>query len=198
MPQTAAAAAVAPVPPPAPAPAPPLVAAAPVGRPAGLALELLSEATFYDDLLEDLRMASSMLMVTYQFDEPVVHAMLLARLNGRRAFELQMVVDRQAYVSGACRYMRPRLRELARAGAHVYLCDGHSHRDIYGATHAHVQGHQHIKAVVVDRRVAYCGSMNFTRSARTNHEIVLKVRGPIVHEILERCLGLLPLAEAIQ
>lgn len=45
----------------------------------------------------------------------------------------------------------------------MYLCRGHDARQEYGAR-AH-WGQMHMKAAVVDSRVAYTGSANFTRSA---------------------------------
>ena len=174
--------------------APPAVAA-PLGRPASLDLELLTEDTFYGELLSDLNTASSVVMATYLYDDPDVHRKLLARLEGRRAFELVMLIDRQACSSGVCRRMRPRLRDLIRAGADVYLCDGHSHGDLYGSRYASRRGHMHIKGVIVDRRVAYCGSMNITRSARTNREVMFKITGPPVRDLLAVFHGLITAAE---
>ena len=53
--------------------------------------------------------------------------------------------------------------DLTRRGAQVYLCKGRDGRQEYGAG-AH-WGQMHMKAAVVDARVAYTGSANFTRSA---------------------------------
>ena len=50
-----------------------------------------------------------------------------------------------------------------RHGAKVYLCKGHDGREEFGAS-AH-WGNMHMKAVVLDGRVAYSGSANLTRSA---------------------------------
>ena len=48
-----------------------------------------------------------------------------------------------------------------RHGAKVYLCKGQDGREEFGAN-AH-WGNMHMKAVVLDGRVAYTGSANFTR-----------------------------------
>ena len=49
-----------------------------------------------------------------------------------------------------------------------------------------------MKAAVVDRRVAYVGSSNLTRSSETNRESVVKVKGLLVAEVLSAindCIG---------
>ena len=50
-----------------------------------------------------------------------------------------------------------------RHGAKVYLCKGQDGREEFGANA--YWGNMHMKAVVLDGRVAYSGSANLTRSA---------------------------------
>ena len=125
------------------------------------------------------------------YDDPRLHGVFLSRLgNPRRPFKLELMVDRQAAAGeGGRKYMRPRLRELKTAGAQVWLCDGHNHTEILGTGAGNLHGHVHVKGVVVDRRVAYTGSMNLTRAARTNREIMFKIRGPPVVQFLNICLA---------
>ena len=52
-----------------------------------------------------------------------------------------------------------------------------------------------MKCVVIDRRVAYCGSMNLTRSARTNREVMMKFRGPPVLNLLAMLQDVMAAAE---
>jgi phosphatidylserine/phosphatidylglycerophosphate/cardiolipin synthase-like enzyme len=42
----------------------------------------------------------------------------------------------------------------------------------------------HIKAVVVDGRVAFTGSGNLTRASRCNREVAFKIVGPPVSQIM--------------
>jgi len=42
----------------------------------------------------------------------------------------------------------------------------------------------HLKAVVIDSRVAYAGSANCTRQARCNREVMLRLVGPPVTKVL--------------
>ena len=169
---------------------PPAVAL-PVGRPSLLALEMLDEHGFFEDLMAELRTADEVVATTFMYDDPRLHGVFLSRLgNPRRPFKLELMVDRQAAAGeGGRKYMRPRLRELKTAGAQVWLCDGHNHTEILGTGAGNLHGHVHVKGVVVDRRVAYTGSMNLTRAARTNREIMFKIRGAPVVQFLEHMLG---------
>ena len=168
----------------------PQTIALPVGRPAHLSVEMLDEDSFFQDVMTELRAGEEVFASTFMYDDPRLHDLLLSRLgNIRREFKFELIVDRQATEGGTCRHMRPRLRELKRAGADIWTCDGHNHREIYGAGASTLYGHVHVKAIVVDRRVAYIGSMNLTRSARANREIMFKIRGPPVRPLLEHLLG---------
>ena len=55
-----------------------------------------------------------------------------------------------------------------RHGATVYLCKGQDGREEFGAN-AH-WGNMHMKAIVLDARVAYTGSANLTRRKRRAFE----------------------------
>ena len=69
--------------------------------------------------------------------------------------------------------MRPRLTELFRAGADVYLCSGSPPFGIF-----------HVKAVCLDRRVLYTGSANITEKMSSNIELHLRMVGPTVLAVL--------------
>ena len=47
----------------------------------------------------------------------------------------------------------------------------------------------HKKIIVIDRRVGYIGSMNLTRSALTNEEAIVKMKGPGVRELIESVMA---------
>ena len=162
----------------------------PVGRPSPLSLQMLTEQTFFEELLPAVRNANVMVGATFLYDDPALHSLLLARLGGQSEFDLTLFVDSQGTSGGICRYMKSRLRELARAGAKVWLCNGHSHNLTFGSASSRLVGHLHVKGVVFDSRVAFSGSMNLTRSARTNKEVMFRMTGPVVVEFLEHLLNL--------
>jgi len=114
------------------------------------------------------------------YDDPGLQQAFLSRLRARSAFELDLVVDEQYTSEGTSRHMRPRLAELARAGAHVWLASGHDHTQIFGAGGRGMRGVLHAKAVVLDRSVMYMGSANLTRNSLANRELVIRARGPQV------------------
>ena len=151
-------------------------------------MKLLFEGNFYADLLEALGQASEVLISVFQYDHPKVQEKLLFGL--RHGLRLDVVVDSQG--SSTCRYMGARLKELRKAGGHVHERSGHNHRAICGPSGAHLTGHLHHKIIVVDRRIGYVGSKNLTRSSETNRECVMKVKGPVVKELVQAvrdCIG---------
>ena len=89
----------------------------PVTEPAPLSLHLLTEESFFDELLPMVRHATSVVASTFLYDEPSLHSMLLARLGGPNPFDLNLFLDNQGSASGSCRNMKTRLRELVRSGA---------------------------------------------------------------------------------
>ena len=66
------------------------------------------------------------------------------------------------------------LRNLRRAGAEVVLCRG-----------TVATGAMHGKAIVVDRRTAFMGSANLTQKSERNGELLWRMRGPPVMDVLE-------------
>ena len=129
-------------------------------------------------------------MSAFSYDEPKVQELFLKRLRDRSVFSLEMFVDAQHFRSRVTRHMRPCLTALVAAGATVKLASGHSHASIFGAAGSGLVGQLHAKAVVLDRSVAYVGSANFTRNSLGNRELVWRMRGPQVMEVLEMIIAL--------
>ena len=169
-------------------PLPETVVTRPAGRPPPLSLRMMTEQDLFDELLPAVKTAGAVVAATFLYDDPALHSMFLTRLGGRSSFDLTLFVDKQGSSGGICRHMRPRLRELVRAGAAVWLCDGHSHNLTYGSASSRLVGHLHVKGLVLDRQMAFSGSMNLTRSARTNKEVMFRMTGPIVEEFLAHLL----------
>ena len=79
--------------------------------------------------------------------------------------------------------------ELKRAGAKIYIGTGRDGREEYGPNG--VQGSMHMKALVLDSRVAWTGSANWTRNSKTNFELVFRMVGPPVGSIKAAILNAL-------
>ena len=145
----------------------------PVGAPSQLAVHVLSTADWYRQMLEGMHMAREVIVASYMFDHGAVHAELLKRLQGRGAFELQVLVDREAFLERTARRQRPRLELLRRAAGDVYLCRG-----------TPPLGRFHMKAVIIDRRTVFTGSANITEKSQENTELTLRMTGPPAMDIL--------------
>ena len=135
----------------------------------------------------ELAACSSAILSSYMFDDPAVFDALLKKLRGRAGLTCEIFVDGSAYKQRTCYHQAPRLRALRDSGAAVYLCTGKSGKDEYGPSG--VPGVHHMKALILDRRIAYSGSANVTRAARTNNEIMHRFTGPPVYDILAAVLA---------
>jgi len=128
----------------APAPRPANFAARPVGVPAALGFQVLSVSRWWSSLLEEVRNASSeVLVASYVFDHPALTHALVQKLSGRDAFTVVVLVDKEQFDTRACYHQRPRPAELHAAGAAVYLCRG-----------SPPLGSFHMKTVCIDKRSA--------------------------------------------
>ena len=154
-----------------------------VGHPSNLAVEVFSDASWFDTLLAEMRYASTVWIATYVFDDPQVAREFMRRLRGQRSspFACKIIVDRAYYESRKAVHQRPRRRELQELGAEIFLSDGHDGSPIFG--YGARKGIMHYKAVVLDHRVAFTGGANLTMAARANRELVFRMRGPPVTPI---------------
>ena len=162
--------------------------ARPVGRPLQLTVETYPKAVWHEpSTLSELAASSNVVVSSYMFDEPAVHEALLKKLRGRSSFACDVFVDARAYEQKTCYHEGPRLRSLRDAGATVHLCTGKSGKAEYGPSG--LPGAHHIKALILDRKIAYLGSANLTRAARTNNEIMHRFTGPPAETILSAVLA---------
>ena len=148
---------------------------APVGRPAALGCEVLDTATWWTQLLSDVSDASEVSVSTLLYDHQGLTGILLRKLRLGN-FKVEVVVDREACEAQppVAPRQAPRLRALCEAGAEVLLARGVGRL-----------GRLHGKALVCDRRVAYCGCANFTDKSSANSELCLRLRGPPVADVLK-------------
>ena len=122
-------------------------------------------------MLVDIGSAQDTVVASPWFDRKDVTDALVHRMGSVAA--VTVLVDSAAFRERSCFRMRPRLMELVRAGADVYLCKGSPPFGIF-----------HIKAVCTDRRVLYTGSGNITEKMSSNVELLLRVVGPPVLDVL--------------
>ena len=71
---------------------------------------------------------------------------------------------------------------LQKLGAEVRLAAGLDAVPVFGAGAR--GGVMHVKAVVLDDRIAYAGSSNLTKASRVNRELVFRLAGPPVAAVL--------------
>ena len=159
---------------PAAAPAQAPLAPPALGRPPqSSTVEFLQGSASLKGALKDMQQASSVVLASYTYDDPNVQNLLLKRLSGRSSFSCVVLVDKAMAESGKTRFMRPRLEQLRKAGAEVFLCTGPGGR---GAFHA--------KAIVIDNKTLYAGSANLTLSSAKDFDLQFKYRGPVVQDVM--------------
>ena len=117
---------------------------------------------------------------SYLYDDPDIQQILVKRLSGRKRlpFKCVMMVDLSAHKQNLrdkkYKYTTKRLRDLHELGAEVWLCKGDSGNDIF-----------HWKAMVFNGKTCFTGSANFTFSAKSQRNLMLKLTGPVASIILE-------------
>lgn len=115
-------------------------------------------------------------------DDPAFCTGLAAELRKNRGFKVTLVVDRQHYNNATSRFQAPRLQELKKLGALVFLGTGHRGTHLYG-DNAYT-GLMHRRAVVLDWITCFVGGANITRSSRKSREIMMEISGNAVLKVL--------------
>ena len=113
---------------------------------------------------------------------------MLSRLISKENFTCEVYVDEDTYTKMRKQYphQRPRLLELQKHGASVFLCNGREYCEEFGVKG--YRGHFHMKALVIDNKIAYCGSANATGNSRINAELVFRLVGPPVADVVAAIL----------
>jgi hypothetical protein len=144
-----------------------------VGRPSRPSCELVDLSQWWSKLVAEVGEASEVELATSRFDDEVLFELLLQRLNSRR-ISMNLYIDTEMFAGQVPKLQRSRVSKLQEAGAAVFLCKtGKS-------------GSYHSKALVLDRRVLYTGSANFTGKSRRNRETVFRMTGPVVDQMLRQ------------
>ena len=158
-----------------------LAVANPVGRASTPSTVLFANTvSLIQSMGPELEKATEVELATFQYDNARLHKRLLDRLRGRTAFALNVYIDREQLAGRVPKMQKSMLRELRAAqkhnpGAKVHVCKGPGRLGAY-----------HCKCLIIDRRYAYTGSMNFTDKSEANEEFPERKTGPIVAQYLER------------
>eukprot|EP00973_Karenia_brevis_P091162 12406208-Karenia_brevis.AAC.1 len=157
-----------------PAAAAPLVSPA-VGRPpSSPAVELLPGSSWLKRAMQEMQQAKSVVLASFTYDDLHLQNFLLKRLAGNQPFKCVFLVDKSKFEDGLTRYMRPRLKELQKAGGEVFLCTGRQGRGIF-----------HAKCIIVDNKTMFSGSANLTLASYKNFDMMFRVQGPVVLEVVK-------------
>ena len=147
-------------------------------------VEVLPGSLWLERMVSDTRRARTWKAVSFAFDDLEVKRALLERLRSPSEFECTIVVDERAHKARTTRGQLACLRELQAAGAKVLLAGGNNAlaKQLFGRNCFGGQMHQ--KAVLVDDEIAFVGSANLTRQSRCNRELMCRIVGSSVPDIL--------------
>lgn len=157
---------------------PPAVVVPPIGRPAPDSCKKLSPDVWWRELLSAVSSANEVELATYCFDDNALYDTLRRRLRATTGrLTLNIHIDREMLAGNVPRGQKTKLEELHRCGANIYVCQGIGSPSAPGA--------YHVKDCVVDRRVYFMGSANFTNQSRKNCERRFRMTGSVVRDVLE-------------
>ena len=123
--------------------------------------------------LQDMAGGSRVVIAAFLYDDPDIQSTLLSRLR-KGGFELDITVDKEAFHERTARRQKPKLEALAAAGGRVFLGKGDG-----------PDGRLHMKVMIIDSRIVYWGTANFTFKSRTNKELMQRLQGPPVQDVVE-------------
>ena len=142
-------------------------------KPAPLQVQAFTDASWLTQALGEIKAAGKVVMASYTYDNPKIQEAVVKKLQSRADFSCEILVDRSAYETGLAPYEQRRLKQLKDLGAAVYLCSGTRGRGVF-----------HWKCVVLDSQVAYAGSANLTLASSSNRDLMMRLTGPIVSEVM--------------
>lgn len=147
-----------------------------------LDVQVFPERSWLTKAIAEVQVSSEVVLASMQFDEPLLHAVLLRRLEDKKRgrFSCRVLVDKEKHDDNSCYFQNGRLKSLKAAGAEVFTSTGRP---------GSKRGHMHIKALVIDSEVAYVGSCNFTLASKHSFELMLRLTGPIVADALNAVEG---------
>jgi hypothetical protein len=152
--------------------------ARPRGRPSPSSCELVDLRQWWSTVVAEVGGAREVELASYMFDDKSLFD-VLARGLRRKQLVLNVYIDAEALGGQTPRSQRKRLTELLALG-------GEEGRATVWRCKTWRQCSYHCKALIVDRRVLYTGSANFTENSRRNRETVYRMTGPVVEQVLRQ------------
>ena len=177
-----------------------------VRRPAPVSVEVFTESALWiDAIIKEMGAASAMCVASYIADDERFCNAVLTRLQGRRPFTCQVVVDDATFRAGTSRHQRARLRQLQlKKGASVQLGRGKLKMKsllhltpVYatGTPAAKLGARAHAHSALAARRAALAPLALFQHSGGTRHVTFTASRvSPVIGRV--SCLAL-PLSRIV-
>ena len=154
----------------------------PQGRPLNLSVKVYGpgDDSWRATAIAEIKKSKIVVLVTYMYDAQDFQKALLAMLNRKeKDFQCILIVDRGVHAAGNCKEEKGMVKKLRLAGAKTFLAHG-SHGKGKQSKHC---GSCHIKCCLIDNRVAYTGSANFTDAAPKNLEMMYRHTGQPADDI---------------
>ena len=153
------------------------------GRPANVSVVVYGpdDQSWRSRAVKEVRSATSLVVVvTYMYDNEEFDAACKRFLKSGRGRTCVVLVDRQMYDDNACKGREKKmLKSLKEAGADVFVGSGFTGQGRLGKH----PGSMHVKDLVIDGKVAYSGSANFTEASTKNAERMFRFTGHPVDDI---------------
>ena len=134
----------------------------------------MDSAEWWRQILAAVEHAKEVELACYMFDDTALFESLLRRLSDETDFSLTMCLDEEIFIKGETPKLQcSRTARLQEKGATVFLCKGMGRLGAY-----------HVKELVVDRRMMFTGSSNFTSKSHSNRERCYRMTGTVVSQAL--------------
>lgn len=146
-----------------------------------LSVRVFTDGSWVQNAAREIAKARSVVVASYMIDSTQLSQALKTQ-KAKPGSTCQIIVDRGEHENKTCRGQAPVLNELSAAGAEIYLC--------YGRHGTAKRGSMHAKCLVIDRRVAWWGSSNYTKNSNNSWELVTRGTGAPVQKILDYLLSL--------
>lgn len=150
-----------------------------VGRPLKDSARVYGDGEWVQQALLETKSAKRIVLFSYMYDHDAFHKVLL---RSCKTSSVVVVVDKEQLVKNACRGEKTKLKALHAASARVLTMSGRSTEAKYGK-----KGHPgslHVKCLLLDNKIAWFGSANFTNAQDFNYEMMSRLTGKPVDDIV--------------
>ena len=131
------------------------------------------DTAWIKDAQKELAGAKHAVLTSYVFNNVQMHATLCRNLR-RPDFTCSVLVDDDGYTNNKASNEKRLLGELKYLGAQVCLCSGRARGGIF-----------HWKALLLDSRILYWGTANFTQATLNHRDLMQRLTGPAINDVKE-------------